>query len=141
MKSIYYKIIVAVILIFFLSLLYSLYLYNKPFRNVEKSKADIEISLKELIEEYKQDEVSANSKYLDKLIQIEGIITDISINNGNSVLTVSESKNNPSIICNMSPNYNVNALKLKIGDKVSVKGICTGYLLDIILINCVLTKN
>jgi len=140
-KSIYYKIIVAVILIFFLSLLYSLYLYNKPFRNVEKSKADIEISLKELIEEYKQDEVSANSKYLDKLIQIEGIITDISINNGNSVLTVSESKNNPSIICNMSPNYNVNALKLKIGDKVSVKGICTGYLLDIILINCVLTKN
>lgn len=141
MKSIYYKIIVAVILIFFLGLLYSLYLYNKPFRNVEKSKADIEISLKELIEEYKQDEVSANSKYLDKLIQIEGIITDISINNGNSVLTVSESKNNPSIICNMSPNYNVNALKLKIGDKVSVKGICTGYLLDIILINCVLTKN
>lgn len=116
-------------------------MYNKPFRNVEKSKADIEISLKELIEEYKQDEVSANSKYLDKLIQIEGIITDISINNGNSVLTVSESKNNPSIICNMSPNYNVNALKLKIGDKVSVKGICTGYLLDIILINCVLTKN
>jgi hypothetical protein len=121
--------------------LYFLYLYNKPFKNIEKSKADIELTAQFLIEDYEINESDANAKYLDKLIQIEGEISDISINNGNSVITLKHSTSMSSVICNMLPEYNVNTLKLNKGDTVLLKGICTGYLLDIILINCVLVKN
>ena len=41
----------------------------------------------------------------------------------------------------MGPENNLNVLKLRKDNQITIKGICTGYLLDIIMVRCVLTND
>ena len=105
-------------------ILYALNLYNKPHLNVEKTDADL-----------------ANGKYVDRVIQISGEISEISIENGNSIIIFKDSTGTSSVMCHMSPEENLKVLKLKKDGEIILKGICTGYLLDVMLIRCVLVNN
>ena len=122
-------------------LLYALNLYNKPHLNVDKTNADFVISIQNLLDDYKNDENFANSKYVDQIIQIKGEISDIIIENGNSVIIFKDSTRASSIMCHMSPEENLKVLKLKKDGEITIKGICTGYLLDVIMIRCVVVNN
>ena len=122
-------------------LLVALNLYNKPHLDVEKSNADIIISIQNLLDDYKKDENFANIKYVDQIIQIKGEISDITIDNGNSIIIFKDSTRASSVMCHMSPEENLKVLKLKKDGEITIKGICTGYLLDVIMIRCVLVNN
>ena len=124
-----------------ISLFIVLKLYNEPLLNVQKSKADIEVLAENILEDYRQDEVSANKKYVGNLIQIQGNVSKISIDNGNSVIILKDANEESSIMCHMSPEENLKALKLKNGDQIVLKGICTGYLMDVIMVRCILINN
>ena len=41
----------------------------------------------------------------------------------------------------MGPENKLNVLKLKKDNQITIRGICTGYSLDIIMIRCALTNN
>ena len=43
----------------------------------------------------------------------------------------------PGIICQMLPEHNLNVLKFKERDSVKIKGVCTGYLIDVMMVRCV----
>ena len=135
------KILIGLILLISIVLLYALNLYNKPHLDVEKSNADIVISIQNLLADYKNDENFSNNKYVDQIIQIKGEISDITIENGNSVIIFKDSTSGSSVMCHMSPEENLKVLKLKKDGKITIKGICTGYLLDVIMIRCVLVNN
>ena len=109
-------------------------LYNKPFVDVENSNAKLVVSAQELLNDFQEDENRANKKYVDNIIQIKGVIAEISIARGNSVITLKDSNGLSSIICHMGPENNLNVLKFKKDNQITIKGICTGYLLDIIMI-------
>ena len=122
-------------------ILYALNLYNKPHLNVEKTDADLVINIQDLLDDYKNDENLANGKYVDRVIQINGEISEITIENGNSIIIFKDSTGTSSVMCHMSPEENLKVLKLKKDGEIILKGICTGYLLDVILIRCVLVNN
>ena len=124
-----------------ISLFIILKLYNEPLLNVQKSKADIEVLAQNILEDYRKDEVSANKKYVGNLIQIQGKVSKISVEDGNSVITLKDINEESSIMCHMSPEENLKALKLKNGDQIVLKGICTGYLMDVIMVRCILINN
>ena len=135
------KILVGVIIIISICLLYVLNLYNKPHLDIEKTKADIVVHVQNLLDEYKNDENFANGKYVDQVIQIKGEISEITIENGNSIITLKDSTTISSVMCHMSPEENLNVLKLKKEGEITIKGICTGYLLDVIMVRCILVQN
>jgi len=116
-------------------------LYNKPFLNVSKSKPDIILNSQVLLNDYQEDETLANKKYADKLIQITGEIVKIAINKGVIIISLKDFNGQSTIICHMLAKDNLKALKLQIGNEVIIKGICTGYLLDLIMVKCVLINN
>ena len=141
MKNKNIKILTGLVILMSIVLLYALNLYNKPHLNVDKTNADFVISIQNLLDDYKNDENFANSKYVDQIIQIKGEISDILIENGNSVIIFKDSTQASSIMCHMSPEENLKVLKLKKDGKITIKGICTGYLLDVIMIRCVVVNN
>lgn len=141
MKSKKFKILVGVILVLSISLLVVLKLYNEPLLNVKKSNADIEVLAQNILEDYRKDEILANKKYVGNLIQIKGVVSKISIDNGNSVVTLRDGNEESSIMCHMAPEENLNALKLKSGEQIILKGVCTGYLMDVILVRCIIIDN
>ncbi|MGS2741021.1 OB-fold protein [Sinomicrobium sp. M5D2P17] len=113
-------------------------LYNKPHTDVHRADPDYTLTATTLIEAFKTDETGANGLYLDKILQVEGVIKDISIVDGNSVITLGVENSGENIICNMYPTENKKALGLHKGQKIKVKGICTGFLLDVILVRAVI---
>ena len=141
MKTSYFKILLISLIVAIIGLFTALYLYNKPFLNVSKSKPDIILNSQVLLNDYQEDENLANKKYVDKLIQVTGEIVEISIDKGTTIVTLKDFNGLSTIICHMLAEDNLKALKLEIGNEIIIKGICTGYLLDIIMVKCVLINN
>ncbi|HJV79066.1 MAG TPA: hypothetical protein VJ602_11845 [Paludibacter sp.] len=119
---------------FMIVLSVAIYMFNKPKRNIAKTKAEYALTATQLITEFIQNEPAANSKYLSaaygKVIQVSGIIGEINLT-GDTILNLSLKEpgmKSGSVNCSMQ-RTELNKIKLlKIGDKVTVKGECTGYL-------------
>lgn len=138
MKARNFKILLIGLILIIISLFFIINLYNKPFIDIKKSTSKLEITAQEILNDYRADENSANEKYVDNLIQIKGEIADISFAKGISIITLKDTSGLSSIICQMLPEDNLNVLKLKKGNQVLIKGICTGYLIDVMMVRCVL---
>lgn len=108
-------------------------MYTKPHRNVVNEKA-VNISALELITAYETNEPAANTKYLDKVLAVTGEISEVSTNQkGEQVITL-KGTDMGGLICTLEGPA---AASIKPGATVDVKGICTGYLTDVVLVRSV----
>lgn len=108
--------------------------------NVEKSDAIYSLTAQNLIKEYQENELGTDKKYTEQIIEIEGHIHEISTLKGSSVITLKDPESDSSIICHMQAKDNKRALTLKKGQRVTIKGVCTGYLLDVMMVRCILVE-
>ena len=113
--------------------------YEEPaLKNITTANTEENLKVGELITLFQHNEVEANISYVDKVIEVEGIIKDISTTNDRyTILLESEAFTKHFIMCDMSPLSVKRVNKLVIGDTVTLKGICKGYLLDVIMLNCI----
>lgn len=114
------------------------YMYNKPVASLEKKKPDVEVSASKLIEDYEADETAANTTYLGKVVQVSGKIADITAEEGKKKVQLETSNPISMIICELEDG--TSAEQLKTGDEVIIKGLCTGYLSDVILVQSSIVK-
>ncbi|NNE76417.1 MAG: hypothetical protein HKN31_05025 [Pricia sp.] len=129
-----------VLLLVVFGVIIAMYYYNKPHLDVRESDAAYVLTAQNLITEYQQNETETNQKYSENVIQVKGKIFEISTLKGNSVITLKDDSLDSSIICHMMPEENMKALQLKRGLDIEIKGICTGYLLDVIMVRCTLVE-
>lgn len=141
MKTKYFKIIVIGLVLIIVGLFFVINLYNKPFVDIKNSSPKLKVTALEILNDFEEDEKLANEKYVDNVILIKGLMADISYENGISIITLKGENNFSNIICHMLPKDNLDVLKLKRGEQIMVKGICTGYLLDVMMVRCVLTND
>ena len=111
---------------------------NKEHINVEETAPDLIISVDQILSDYQNDEEQANKLYTDKIVQLKGEISKISMQDGNTTFTLISPNFDATVICSFQAEENNNVLSFKKGDEISLKGICTGYLLDVVLVNCVI---
>jgi len=128
-------------IIVIIGLLFLLNQYNKPAVDITNLEADLVINVDEILKDFQKDEEKANLKYTDNIIEVHGEISKISTIDGNATITLKDNEFDANVICNVQPQENKEALQLKKGDLVSLKGICTGYLLDVIMVKCVIENN
>jgi hypothetical protein len=106
-----------------------------PHRDV-KDEAAITVTAQAILDAYNADEKKANKLYLDKAIEVSGEVTDISkTQQGKTVVSLKTSNPMAGIRCTMKE-----AAEVKAGDNVKIKGICSGFLMDVTLIDCYLVK-
>ncbi|HLP04414.1 MAG TPA: hypothetical protein VK152_03195 [Paludibacter sp.] len=126
-----------------------LYIFNKPKLNIATAKADYSLTATELIIAFTENEEAANAKYLSpthgKIIRVAGIISEIGLHNDGTLnILLKEPAMGPgSINCSMGSTETPKAKALKPGDKISIKGECTGYLditNEVLMIKCVFDK-
>lgn len=114
------------------------YLYNKPHQNMQRAKVDMALTASELFSAFEANEEAANAQYLDKVVQVEGVIQDINQDeNGQFSLTLESGSDMFGVICQFDEQSEHQADHLKMGQKVTLKGICTGMLMDVVLVRCV----
>jgi hypothetical protein len=113
------------------------YLYQKPRSGVKGIDADYKIAAVNLYQAFVANEDAANKKYVDKVIQVEGKVQQVeSTQEGANVILASDAPEG-GVNCTFSTK---NGLP-KVGDQVVVKGRCTGFLLDVSLVDAVIENN
>lgn len=114
------------------------YLYNKPHQNIRNSKADFRVEASGFFTEYEENEQEANTKYLDKIVEIEGIVRSVSTDEKGTLSVMLESGNEFSgVNCQLDELTEHKNTTFNPGDKVTFKGICTGMLMDVVMVRCV----
>jgi tRNA_anti-like len=108
------------------------YMYNKPVASLENKKPQVEVTAAELIVAYEADEKAANDSYLGKLLQVSGKVVDITVEDGRKKIHLETPNPMSLIICELEAGVETGTLKP--GDEVKVKGLCSGYLSDVILV-------
>jgi len=118
---------------------YAWHLYDKPHRSAAGEDAAVTISADTLYHQYQADEHSADQKYMGKVISVTGRLTEIQ-HSGNSVIWIlSTQPGGGGVNCQLFAGTKVDP-EPKTGDPVTVKGRCTGFLMDVNLADCVPEK-
>lgn len=113
------------------------FMYNKPHRNIATEKTDFTVSANELFDAFDENEKEANAKYLDKVIEVSGVVIDVENNQeGNSVVTLeAENAMIGGVLCTLKSGES-----LLSESKATLKCKCTGFLTDVVLTNCTVLK-
>lgn len=109
-------------------------MYNKDHKETKDIKADVVISPQELLAAYETDEAAADTKYLDKIIEVKGKVSVINEVEKGGSLSLDTGSPMAAVICEFESKESISSVK--VGDEVVVKGFCSGKLMDIVLVRC-----
>lgn len=127
------KIIYSVLIIGIIGASIGYYMYTKPLPGTESLKTNFSISSIDLLSEFEDDEEKANQKYLDKVIEVKGKVTKTNINNGITNVYLATENELSNIIFQLEKHDPT----IQKGQEITLKGICTGYLMDVVLVRSV----
>ena len=134
------KIILFVLLCILVGGAFGLYSWFKPHESIGTPKYII--TPKELASEFNTHETEATKKYVgadDKMIvlQVTGVIS--SIQKDTSGISLSLETGDPllGVSCTLDKFTKQLRTDFKIGEQITVKGVCTGKLSDVIMDRCV----
>ncbi len=113
------------------------YMFNKPLTSTQSMKTDHKIQANALLTAFEENEIEANAKYLDKVIEMTGEIDKVEIKDEKTSVYIATDNPLSSIIFQLEQPLE----DLSEGQVVTLKGICTGYLMDVVLVRAVLIKN
>lgn len=111
-------------------------MYTKPHRSVEDETA-IAIVATELFDAYEKNETAANTKYLNQVLEVTGKVSEVSTNmDGKKVVVLETSSQMFGVRCSMQDSL----VSIQVRATTTIKGICTGYLSDVVITNGILKK-
>jgi|KBSSwiStaDraftv2_1062776.scaffolds.fasta_scaffold1982298_2 hypothetical protein len=111
----------------------------RPHQNTASETADARVTATALYGEFSRDETEANKKWIGRVIEVTGHIS--SVTEAGNYLSVSlGSGAGGGVICSLlKTDLKAGETPLE-GQDVVIKGKCTGYLMDVTLVDCVLVK-
>ncbi len=100
------------------------YIWNKPHKDVKHASAE-KVTASTLYQTFSTDSVKAKSMYTDKVLEVSGEVTKVTTNQQNQqVILIRTAVTDASVNCTMEEN----AISVKPGDTICIKGICSGYI-------------
>ncbi len=114
--------------------------YNKPHRNVAATEPDFRLSADSLWRAFNSNEAAANVKYLEKTLEVTGKVSQIQFDSARNEAIVWLEANPPTggINCRMLSGQNLSHLYNQ--PTITVRGICSGYLMDVVLVRCIVVE-
>ena len=110
--------LITISLLFFIAFFGTVFFtYNKPHKDFSGAQADITLEATKLYEHYQNNLSDANLKFLDKVLMVNGTVTEL---NSNLVIV------GGNVVCSLDSSYVLDT-GIKLDDKISVKGRCIGY--------------
>jgi hypothetical protein len=120
---------------------FAYYLYNKPHKNMEQASADLSIAADQLFKAFSEDEAAANTAYLNKVVQVSGKVRSSSLDeNGNPSVVLESGDELSGVVCQMDELSKDQRKEFSAGEDVTFKCMCTGMLMDVVLVRCVEVK-
>jgi hypothetical protein len=135
------KIFLGLLALAFAAAGYGFYLYHKKPPDTRKEPPAYEIASTTLVAAFNKNETAASLQFLDKVIAVKGVVTIIKIDSADQA-TVFLDGGDPmdAVICSFYKEELSSVKNLHQGQEVTIKGNCTGKLMDVVLNKCSITK-
>ena len=127
------KIIIAIALIAAIAfgVYYYVFVYSSQHRRQVQSEIGIAITSDFLVAKYQADEKLANSLYLNKAVVVTGNLLSIDKNQeGKTILVIGRTDSFSNVSVTM---ISTAAIIQKVGESITIKGLCTGALSDVVI--------
>jgi len=116
------------------------YVFYSPKPDIYSEKVDQKLTAKELFNKFENNENQANTVFLDKVVEVTGTLSEIQKTQDNEIILILRDENEIfGVVCTMLEK-DQNLDKIKTGANLTIKGICKGYLTDVIINNCIITN-
>lgn len=125
-KSRIKKIIVAIAIIVVAVIGVAWYLFTKKFEDTNTQKSIYTVNALDLINEFKKNDSIANKKYAEKIMTVNGIVTAIEKADTTLNIKLSDTATGSYVIFAFQQQNQYEVKNVKEGDKVSIKGSCSG---------------
>jgi hypothetical protein len=105
----------------------------KPSDAADRS-AEVSVKATALYAEFVEDEVAAGKRYNDKVVEVDGIIRDITTgSDGGAEVHLETGDPLGAVVCTFNTGKMIGLTK---GGTARIKGFCAGYNLDVLLQRC-----
>jgi hypothetical protein len=131
--------LVGMFLLLLIAAAWAYHQYVKPHQSAADETADFTISADSLYRQYQADEHSADLRYLGKVIEVTGKLAEIQHSGNSEIWILSPQAGGGGINCQLFAGTKIDP-EPKSGDAVTIKGRCTGFLMDVNLADCVMRK-
>jgi hypothetical protein len=129
------KYLLIAVLVWALLIAMGLYVYNKPHSSAVNAKTDYSLNAADLYKQFQQDEAVASKKYLDKIIEVKGTVVEVQQTGNTASLELREESAMGGINCSFT-NLEHNTQMPSKGSFLTIKGKCSGFLMDVNLVDC-----
>jgi len=134
MKRVYILYLLGFVVLVFIT--WFIYIWFKPFPETNQLNTSKSFSVSELISKVNEKDISKLKPFIEKAIEVNGVLKKITYKNNRYSLLLEGEKTDVLVLCEMEKQQGVS--ELTIGDKIIVKGIFKGVLHDAVLLNCIL---
>lgn len=134
MKS---KLILAILALALLGGGYGYYLFNKKTPGLEDAKADFMVNANELFDAFDSNEQEAQSTYGSKIVEVTGEVLEVKQSDTQTTIIL---KAENALIGGINCSFNKIIEGPSIGEEITIRGLCQGFLMDVILNNCTIVK-
>jgi len=126
-----------VILCLLVAVAWGLYLYNKPHTSAGGKSTDETITADSLYANYAANEAVADKRFMNKILEVKGAVQDVTMGNHKPTVMLATGQAG-GINCEMAMDSAAVFASVHKNMQVTIKGKCSGYLMDVNLVDCVI---
>ena len=127
------KILIAFLLLVAIGAAIYWYIATEKFADTKDRKAVYTVNAIDFIREFEGNDSAANKKYTDKIITVNGMVSEIEAADTTVNIKFIDTASGSYAIFAFQEQYISEAKTLKVGDSASIKGSCSGGVLSEIL--------
>ena len=106
---------------------------NVPKASSQGKTADFQLPATELYQAFEADEEASNAKYISKIIDVTGTIEEISTDEQGAAVVLLAGGDFGGVLCTLEKSQSEKIKAKKLGDTITIKGVCTGMLMEVVL--------
>ena len=115
-------------------------MYNKGHKDMASAAPGIQATAEQLFKEFSTDEAGANAKYMDKVLEVSGVVKETIQEGGTTQINLVSGDDSFGVMCELDPLAQHARKEIAAGESVKLKCMCTGINLDVQLKRCVESK-
>lgn len=101
------------------------WLFNLKYDDTATVKADYNVNAMDFIKEFKQDMATANKKYSEKIIIVNGTVSAVEMADTTANIKMKDTASDAYVIFAFQQQHLNDAKAMKEGEQVSIKGSCS----------------
>lgn len=109
---------------------------DKP-ATVWEQKTEVKVDARALFDEFVQDEQGANEKYLNKIVEVSGEVSTTQASNGSNSVVLRTNDPTYGVRCRLERGPGEDVKNYKVGQSLTLKCVCSGYVQDVEMVQCV----